>query len=125
MDDPNKIPLIEMPAMAGLEVHEALNHWYKYRPQMYAELYAAGTLREMVIAACEATASDEYDLHMKLMQQGYPSDAAFEMAREMVRERYIFLPTEEDVPDLMRLDSGLYSYQPDPPESEFIEPEPP
>jgi|GEM_PF-1459883 hypothetical protein len=122
------LPAIEIPAdsdLTGLEVREALKHWREHRPRMYAELEAAGTLVETAIAACEATADEEYDLHMKLIEQGHLSPVAFEIAREMVRERYVFLPTEEDVPDLMRLDSGLYSFQPDTPESEFVEPDPP
>lgn len=122
------LPVIKIPAesdLTGLEVREALKHWREHRPRMYAELEAAGTLVETAIAACQVTAEEECDLHSTLIRQGHPSPIAFEMAREMVRERYVFLPAEEDVPDLMRLDNGLYSYPSDTPESESVEPEPP
>jgi hypothetical protein len=78
---------------------------------MYAELHASGKLHEMAIAADEATAEDEDELHMALMKQGYASPIAFEMAREAVRERYICLPTEEDVPELQVNGEGLYYFE--------------
>lgn len=78
---------------------------------MYAELHASGKLHEMAIAADEATFADEDALHMALMKQGYASPIAFEMAREAVRERYIFLPAEEDEPDLQVSGEGLYYFE--------------
>lgn len=95
------------------EVREALEHWQTYRPTMYAELQASGKLLEMAIAAHEATVEEEYNLHMEFISQGYPSPTAFLMAQEVVRQRYIFLPAEEDVPVLRQSEQGLYSYNPE------------
>jgi hypothetical protein len=78
---------------------------------MYAELHASGKLHEMAIAAYEATIADEDALHMTFLKRGYGSPIAFEMAREAVRERYIYLPAEEDVPELQVSGEGLYYFE--------------
>jgi hypothetical protein len=78
---------------------------------MYAELHASGKLHEMAIAAYEATFADEENLQLALMRQGYASPIAFEMAREAVRERYIYLPAEEDEPELEVNGEGLYYFE--------------
>lgn len=65
----------------------------------------------MAIAADEATFEDEDELHMALIKQGYASPIAYEMAREVIRERYIYLPSEEDVPELQMTDEGLYTFE--------------
>jgi hypothetical protein len=111
MSDNSQLPPLELPAYLPPGAWNALEHWHKYRPKMYAELHASGKLHEMAIAAYEATSEEQYDLHMALIKQGYASPIAFEMAREAVRERYIYLPTEEDVPELQVNGEGLYYFE--------------
>jgi hypothetical protein len=96
---PLELPPVEFPPSFPVGAREALRHWHKYRPKMYAELHASGKLHEMAIEADERTAADEDELHMSLVEQGYASPIAFEMAREAVRERYIYLSAEEDEED--------------------------
>lgn len=102
------LPPIEFPPSFPVGAREALRHWHKYRPRMYAELHASGKLHEIAIAADEATAEDEDAMHEALMRQGVASPIAFEIARQAVRERYIYLPSEEDVPDIQINDEGLF-----------------
>ena len=119
-DVPLNLPPVEFLPSFPSGAREALRHWHKYRPRMYAELHASGKLHEMAIAADEATAEDEMDLHEALMRQGYASPIAFEMAREAVRERYIYLPSEEDVPELEMNDEGLFVVEPAEPDNEEL-----
>jgi len=115
MSDPElpslELPPVEFPPSFPPGAREALRHWHKYRPKMYGELHASGKLHEMAIAADEATAADEDELHMSLVEQGYANPIAFEMARQIVRERYIYLPAEEDVPELQANDAGFYVFE--------------
>lgn len=108
------LPPLEIPSGVLPGVAEALSHWHEHRPKMYTELHQNGTLLEAAIAALEATEEEEDEIHHALIKQGYNSPTAFVMAQQMVRERYIYLPTEEDVPELMTTESGLYAYQPQP-----------
>lgn len=113
---PPNLPPVEFSPSFPTGARAALRHWHKYRPRMYAELHASGKLHEMAIAADEMTASETHDLHEALMRQGYASPIAFETARQTVRERYIYLPSEEDVPELQMNDEGLFVVEP--PESD-------
>jgi len=63
-------------------------HWQKYRPQMFRELAQAGTLDESVHSA-EALTIAAYD-------QAIRAGLAPDQARELVREEWAFLPSEED-----------------------------
>lgn len=119
-DTPLNLPPLELPPHLTSGAWRALEHWHKYRPRMYAELHASGKLHEMAIAAGEATAEETMDLHEALMRQGYASPIAFEMAREAVRERYIYLPSEEDVPELQMNDEGLFVVEPAEPDDEEL-----
>ena len=110
-DQPPELPPVSYPPTFPSGAREALRHWHKHRPKMYAELHASGRLHEMAIAADEATFEDEDELHMALIKQGYASPIAYEMAREVIRERYIYLPSEEDVPELQMTDEGLYTFE--------------
>ncbi|HEY9644988.1 MAG TPA: hypothetical protein V6C88_01390 [Chroococcidiopsis sp.] len=110
-DNRPSLPPIEFPPSFPPGARAALRHWHQYRPQMYADLHASGTLHEMAIAADEATAAAEDALHMAFIDQGYANPIAFEMARQAVRERYIYLPSEDDVPELQINDEGLYSFE--------------
>ena len=92
---------------------DALRHWREHRPKMYTRLYNEGALLDTAVAADEATFNDIDEIHNSLIKQGWDSPTAFVEARQIVRERYIYLPTEEDVPELSTTESGLYVYQPD------------
>lgn len=65
-------------------------HWKEYRPKMYAELEKAGTLDEEAQKASDQT-EEEY---CQAIEDGMSPDGAW----EMLRERYLFPPSEEDVP---------------------------
>ena len=80
---------------------------------MYTHLYNEGTLIDLAIAADEATFKDLDEIHMALIKQGMDSPTAFVEAKQIVRDRYIYLPTEEDVPKLSATESGVYAYLPD------------
>jgi hypothetical protein len=69
---------------------DAKAHWKEHRPRMYAELEKAGTLDE----AAEKAATQTKDDLGSAIEDGMDYYAAW----EMLRERYLFLPTEEDVP---------------------------
>ena len=92
---------------------DALRHWREHRPKMYTQLYEQGTLCDTASAAYEATVDDEMEIQGAFIKQGMDSPTAFIEARQIVRERYIYLPTEEDVPELSKTESGLYVYQPE------------
>ncbi|MBE9062883.1 hypothetical protein [cf. Phormidesmis sp. LEGE 11477] len=108
------LPELNIPQGTLPDVADALRHWREHRPKMYTELYQSGTLLETANAAFEATVDEEEQIHFALIRQGYDSPTAFIMAKQAVRERYIYLPTEEDVPELMTTETGLYTYQPEP-----------
>ena len=105
-------PLVKRRGMLPGAVN-ALRHWREHRPKMYTQLYNKGTLFDVAVAAHEATVADTEAIHHELVKQGWDSPTAFVEARQIVRERYVYLPTEEDVPELSTTESGLYVYQPD------------
>jgi len=73
-------------------VTQAKAHWKLFRPKMYADLEKQGLLHERAVEAAEQTQSDlDSCLDAGLDYQG---------AWEAVRERYLFLPSEEDEPNL-------------------------
>jgi hypothetical protein len=74
-------------------VSQAKAHWKQFRPKMYAELEKKGLLHERAVKAAEQT---EDDLLHLVNEEGLDHQAAW----EAVRERYLFLPSEEDQPDL-------------------------
>ena len=109
-----KTPPLEIPQGTLQCAANALRHWREHRPKMYAELYKQGKLFEAANAAHEATMDDAEEIEQALIkQQGYDGPTAFIIAQQMTRERYIYLPTEEDVPDLMMSEAGMYIYQPE------------
>lgn len=71
---------------------QAKEHWKQYRPKMYRDLQQQGQLQRMLYRAQEAT-KEEY---AQMVHAGMDSRTAW----EMVRERYLFLPDEKDVPML-------------------------
>jgi hypothetical protein len=74
----------------GLQIQD---HWKKHRPTMYRDLEQSGKLRESVHAAQELALDALYDLEV---MKKVPHDLAW----EMVRGEWAFLPTEEDVAEL-------------------------
>jgi len=73
-------------------VGEAKQHWKEFRPKLYEELQKSGKLHEAAVRAAQQTQDDLLDAVNK--GQDYQS------AWEAVRERYLYLPSEEDQPDL-------------------------
>jgi hypothetical protein len=69
---------------------QAVEHWRKYRPKMYAQLFKSGELYERAEKAAQQT-NKEY-------QDGITNGMLPHESWEAVRERYLFLPAEEDVP---------------------------
>ena len=72
----------------------AEKHWREFLPKMVAELDAMGQLHALLLEAEEKTEIELYQLRRQLMQQGMSVQQAHEQAWEIVREKYIFLPTE-------------------------------
>jgi transposase len=71
---------------------QILAHWREHRPRMVMALELEHKLIPAVHAAEQLTLQEEAELMMQGMKD-------FE-ARELTREKYAFLPDEEDVPDL-------------------------
>jgi len=79
---------------------------------MYTELYNNGTLMETATAAYDAAGVDAEEIQASLEKE-YGAPTAFIMAKRIADERYIYLPTEEDVPNLMETADGVPIYQSD------------
>ena len=77
----------------------AEKHWRQFRPRMVRELEARGTLHEMLLEAEEKTDQELDSIRRKLIQQGLTPQQAHDQAWEMVRERYILLPAEDEASD--------------------------
>ena len=73
----------------------AEQHWREYRPKMVRELQAKGRLHQMLLEAEEKTKDEMATLRTDLMQRGSTAQQAHDQAWEMVREKYILLPSEE------------------------------
>ena len=71
---------------------DAVEHWRKYRPKMYAQLFANGELYDRAEKAAEQT-NREY-------QDGITNGLLPHESWEAVRQNHMFLPAEEDVPHL-------------------------
>jgi hypothetical protein len=72
----------------------AEKHWREHRPTMVRELEAQGRLREMLLEAQETTEGEMDTLRRQLMGRGQSAQQAHGQAWEMVREKYILLPSE-------------------------------
>jgi hypothetical protein len=79
---------------------QAVEHWRKYRPK-YAQLFQSGELYERAEKAAQQT-NKEY-------QNGITNGMLSHESWEVVRERYLFLPAEEDVPLLGENPNGYES----------------
>lgn len=67
-------------------------HWERYLPRMVRELKEKGELEEALYSAQEMTG----DAIATAIEQGMAPD----QARELYREEWAFLPSEEDMPEL-------------------------
>ncbi|MBI3408735.1 MAG: TnpV protein [Planctomycetes bacterium] len=74
----------------------AEKHWREHRPKMIQELEAVGRLHELLLEAQVKTEDEMDTLRRQLMQQGLTAQQAHDQAWEMVREKYILLPAEND-----------------------------
>jgi hypothetical protein len=77
----------------------AERHWREFRPRMVRELQEARRLDEALYEAQERTLDELLALEDKLVAQGLTLDQANRQAWEMVREKYILLPPEDDQED--------------------------
>jgi len=71
---------------------EALRHWKKHRPKMYAHLEKLGLLEQAALDAQERSGEAILDL----LQEAVP----IEQAKELILPRLIYLPSEEEEPTL-------------------------
>ena len=72
----------------------AEQHWREHCPKLVRELEAKGQLQPMLLEAEEKTKDEMATLRTELMQRGATAQQAHAQAWEMVREKYILLPTE-------------------------------
>ena len=69
----------------------AEKHWKPHLPKMVADLERKGRLREMLREAEQQTTIEMDELRRQFQKHGLSPQQAEQRAREMVRERYIFL----------------------------------
>ncbi len=74
----------------------AEKHWRQFCPRLVAELEAKGQLHAMLLEAEEKTEAELDSLRRHFIQQGLTPRQAQDRAWEIVRERYIYLPSEQD-----------------------------
>jgi len=74
----------------------AERHWREFRPKMVRELEETGKLEEALYEAQERTLDELMELETKLEADGLTKQQASDQAWEMVRERYILLPPEDE-----------------------------
>lgn len=73
----------------------AEKHWREHLPKMVRELEAKGQLHEMLLDAEENTKDEMDTMIQELMtKQHKTAQQAYDIAWEVVRERYIFLTPE-------------------------------
>ncbi len=75
----------------------AERHWREFRPAMVREMEAKRTLMEALFEAQERTLDEMETLTRQLeTEQKLNPQQAHDRAWEMIRERYILLPSEEN-----------------------------
>ena len=75
----------------------AERHWREFRRNMVRELEAKGTLTEALFEAQERTLDEMETLTRQLeTEQKLTPQQAHDRAWEMIREKYILLPPEDD-----------------------------
>ncbi|MDQ6913272.1 MAG: hypothetical protein M3128_10405 [Verrucomicrobiota bacterium] len=76
----------------------AERHWRKFLPTMVLKLEAYGTLMEALFDAQERTLDEMETLTRQLeTEQKLTPQQAHDQAWEMIREKYILLPPEENL----------------------------
>src|ERR1700736_5098563 len=76
----------------------AERHWREFQPKMVRELEAKGTLMESLFEAQERTIGEMEALTRRLeTEQKLTPQQAHDQAWEMIREKYILLPPEENL----------------------------
>ena len=76
----------------------AERHWREFRPKMVRELEANATLKEALFEAQETTINEMEALTRQLeTEQKLTPQQAHDRAWEMIREKYILLPPEENL----------------------------
>jgi hypothetical protein len=76
----------------------AERHWREFLPKMVRELEAKGTLMESLFEAQERTIGEIETLTRRLeTEQKLTPQQAHDQAWEMIREKYILLPPEENL----------------------------
>jgi hypothetical protein len=76
----------------------AERHWREFRPKMVRELEVKGALMEALFEAQERTIEEMESLTRKLeTEQKLTPQQALDRAWEMIREKYILLPPEENL----------------------------
>lgn len=75
----------------------AERHWREFCPRMVREMEAKGTLMEALFDAQERTIEEMEALTHRLeTEQKLTPQQAHDQAWEMIREKYILLPPEDD-----------------------------
>ena len=75
----------------------AERHWREFRPKMVHEMEAKGTLMEALFEAQERTLEEMETLTRQLeTEQNLTPQQAHDQAWEIIREKYILLPPEDD-----------------------------
>ena len=72
----------------------AETHWRQYRPRMVRQLTRLGRLQAALLDAQERTLDEMETLMRTFRRQGLSPQQAHDQAWELVRERYILLPSE-------------------------------
>lgn len=75
----------------------AERHWREFRPAMVREMEAKGTLMDALFEAQETTINEMEALTRQLeTEQKLTPQQAHDQAWEMIREKYVLLPPEEN-----------------------------
>jgi len=74
----------------------AKRHWTEFLPKMVKQLEAEGRLEEALFEAQQTTLDELLTLEDELVAQGLTMDQACRQAWELIREKYILLPPEEN-----------------------------
>ncbi|OAM87138.1 TnpV protein [Termitidicoccus mucosus] len=71
-------------------------HWREHCPQMVRGLETEGRLQEALLEAQERTAEEMDQLLRDFRKEGLTPEQAHSRAWELVREKYILLPPEQN-----------------------------
>ena len=86
---------------------EAESHWRENLPKLYQGLKKAGKLHQALLNAQNRTAAAYRKEKERLEAQGRDPAEAGQIALELVREQWVYLPAEEDQPDSESLIENL------------------